>query len=258
MRQGVSLKEGSQGGFLDDCEAIIKQCSTGIYEYATGTETNALIVVFDAGLDEPHTEAYSSGKAEPTEDGTGFQSVLSLKSKAKLFIDSLINLEFPGVEADVHVFEGAKVHLKRIALAKMPGIDKEGDKEKTVLLVDKIVQLPKKGAAGRPTGATGAGKTTTPKAAAATKAPAPATSANGQSGDQAVIDAVLAALANVEGNTLTLPKLQTACFLAALKAKMPAAEATAIKKTITAEWALANAEAGGWSSDGETISLGGE
>ena len=256
MAGGVSLKEGSQGGFLDDCEAIIKECRTGEYKYSTGATTNALIITFDAGLDEPHIEAYSSGKAEPTEDGTGFQSVLSIKSKAKLFIDKMIALEFPGVEADVHVFEGTKVHLKREALAKMPGLDKEGDKEKTVLLVDKIISLPGKGKPGRPTAATTAAKTTTPAKAATTSKPsAPAISANGQSGDDAAIAAVQTALANVDGNTMTLAKLQTSVFLAALKAKVPAAEATALKKAITPEWAVANAEAGGWVSDGETVSL---
>lgn len=250
MGQGVSLREGSQGGFLDDAEAIIKSCKTGNYKYSTGQETSALIVEFDAGLDEPHIEAYSSGKAEPTEDGTGFQSVLSTKSKAKMFIDSLINLEFPNVDADVHVFEGCKVHLKRVALPKMQGIDKEGDKEKTVLLVDKIIALP--GAKGKGAAPKAAAK----PAAKSTTTPPPAQS-NG-SGDEATIAAVLEALAKVDGGVRERGKLQTDVFLAALKSKMPSAEATQLKKSITAEWLIANAEAGGWATDGETVSLGGE
>jgi hypothetical protein len=258
MAGGVSLKDGSAGGFLDDTEAVIKSCKTGEYTYTTGQTTNALIVTLDAGLDEPHIEAYSSGAALPTDDGTGFQSVLSLKSKAKMFIDSLIKLDYPNVEADVRVFEGAKVHLKRSAMPKMPGLDKAGERDKTVLLVDKIIALPSATGAKRPT-AGSATKATPPKAATATGKQPPATStasasANG-SGDEAAIAAVQEALAKQDGATMQIGKLQTSVFLAALKAKMPSAEATALKKTVTPEWLVAQAEAGGWTTNGEEVGL---
>lgn len=252
MGQGVSLREGSQGGFLDDAEAIIKSCKTAAYTYP-GSDKSAqgLIVEFDVeGLDEPHIENYSSGAVEPTEDGTGFVKALSTKSKAKQFIDSLLKLDYPNVEADVHVFEGAKVHLKRMALPKMPGIDKEGDKDKTVLLVDKIIALP--GVKGK-----GAAPKAAAKPAGKSTSTPPTAQSNG-SGDEATIAAVLEALTKIDGGVRERGKLQTDVFLAALKSKMPSAEATQLKKSITAEWLIANAEAGGWATDGETVSLGGE
>lgn len=255
MAGGVSLREGSQGGFLDDAEAIIKSCKTAAYTYP-GSDKSAqgLIVEFDVeGLDEPHVENYSSGAVEPTEDGTGFVKALSTKSKAKQFIDSLLKLDYPNVEADVHVFEGAKVHLKRMALPKMPGIDKEGDKDKTVLLVDKIIALPGvKGGKTSPKAAPAARSTTGAKSQ--TQSSAPSTQSNG-SGDDAAISAVQEALAKVDGATSTVSKLQTAVFLAALKSKMPSAEATLLKKSITSEWLTANMEAGGWNVEGEEVSL---
>ena len=251
MAGGASLKEGTQGGFLDDAEAIIKECKTGTYQYPnSSTSTNALIVTFDAGLDEPHVEVYSSGKIEATEDGTGFISKLDVKSKAMQFIQSML-AQGADIDADVKVFEGYKVHLKRVALPKMAGIDKAGDREKTVLLVDKVISVP--GAKGRPT-AGGAAKSTTAKPATSTSKPATSISTNG-AGDEAAIAAVQEALAKVDGATSTVSKLQTAVFLAALKSKMPSAEATLLKKLITADWLAANSEAGGWSTNGEEVSL---
>lgn len=248
MSKGASLIDSAPGGLLDDVDATIVSASTGPYTYPTGTAiAGALIVKFVTADGEEHTEAYSSGAAAPTEDGTGFESTPKDNSKAKRFIIAMLKLNYPNIGADVSVFNGAKVHLKREALPKMPGLDKEGDKEKTVLLPVKIVSLPGEGR----TSAKGAGSrpaTATPATAAT------AASSNGEL-DDATETAVQEALAEAPENSLGRVKLGTNIMLKLTKAKNP--NMAAIKKLAQdAAWLQAHAENGGWSVSGDTVKLG--
>src|SRR6266850_2043215 len=125
--KGASLVDGVQGGMLDDVDVTIISSTTGEYSYPnSNTTTNALILVLKTDDGTEHTEAFSSGQVLPTDDGSGFDRKLDVKSKAKQFIDSMLALKFPGIDTSVRVFEGAKIHVNRKALPKMGGIDKEG------------------------------------------------------------------------------------------------------------------------------------
>lgn len=252
MAKAASLVEGVQGGFLDDVDATIISCKTGEYTYTnSNTVANGLIVAFD-GPDGEHIEFYSSGKAAPTEDGTGFDVKLDMKSKAKQFIDSLLALKFPNVDTDVRVFEGAKVHVNRKALPKMAGIDKEGDKDKTVLLVTKIIALPGAKGATRPSGVQ-AGQRTTATTIATSKS---AASANGEI-DAAAIATVLELVAMAPQQTMTRLKLGTAALTTLAKADHQYhSHMMAVKKLASdSTWLAAQAEVAGWVFDNDTVSL---
>lgn len=255
----LHVENQTGGGVVPDGEYTIT-VEAKVFDYGgRGPEVPAGIVTY-TGENGEFIQGYAAGKTAVLKgDGKSFES-LGKGSNFSLWLGSIIAGGYPEeqMESDVTVFNGCRVQTKTVAQEKRAGLTDQKD-GKTIILIDKVLTLPGKGKPGRPTAATTAAKTTTPAKAAPTSKPsASATSANGQSGDEVAIAAVQTALANVDGNTMTLAKLQTSVFLAALKAKVPAAEATALKKAITPDWTVANAEAGGWSSDGETIQLGGE
>jgi hypothetical protein len=252
-KRGASLVEGTTGGFLDNVVVTLKSHRTGEYKYPGGMVVNALIVemVDEEGVE--HVEAYSCGKATPLEDGTGFETALDVKCKAKRYIDSLLAQKFPNVDTDVRIFNGTKAHVIRQALPKMSGIDKEGDKDKTVLIVDKIIALP----SAKKAGATTSRPTSTSAAATSASAPTAHAAANGNADlNQAARDLILTILATKPDNTVTRVKLSTDVMLAATKDPALKPNMMALKKLAgDAAWLVENSTPETWVSDGETVTL---
>jgi len=252
MAKGASLTDPAAGGFLDDVDVEITSSITGPYSYPGGTMVNALIVKMKTDDGTEHEEAYSSGAATPTDDGSGFETTPKDNSKAKRFIMSCVELGVK-VGADVGIFKGLRLHVKRVALPKMPGIDKEGDRDKTVLLATKLLGA---GPKGKVTSASSA-KPTTTTASAAPTASAPPAATNGEPSDLDALaaEAIITILATAPNNSIGRLKLGTAVMITLAKAKDP--NMANIKKLATdAAWLKANAEPGGWTFENDTVSIG--
>jgi hypothetical protein len=134
-----------------------------------------------------------------------------------------------------------------VAQQKREGL-KDQKEGKTIPLVAKIISLPGEGKGAL--AAKGKPATATPKTAASTA------SSNGNADlDEAAISAIQEILAEAPENSLTKMKLGTNVMLKLSKAKDP--NLGAIKKLATdPAWLAAQADAGGWSFDGETVKLG--
>ena len=195
---GASLTDPVVGGLLDDQDVTCIESKTGEYTYPGGATTNALILTLQTDDGAEYVEAYSSGVSVGTKDETGFETTPKDNSKAKRFIMAMVGLGV-AVGNTVKVFEKLKFHVKREALPKMRGIDKEGDKDKTILLPTAIL-----------------------KAGKATAAPKATVTSNG-SLDEAATRRILAALNGAPDQTLGRVKLATTVWLVAQKEKDPAA-----------------------------------
>lgn len=244
----ASLKDSAPGGFLDDMDATCINAETGEYTYPSGTSVNAMILTFRTDDGQEHIEAYSSGGALPSPNHTGFETTPRDNSKAKRFIVAAIKVGVD-VEDSVKAFENQRFHLKRETLPKMPGIDKEGDKDKTVLLPTALLKSTARPTAKAPVKSAPA----VAKPATSAASTASATSATNGDLDADAIIAVQAVLAGAPNGTTTVPRLGTALLMALAKEKHPHAQA--IRKLATADWLIANSEVGSWVIDGQNVTL---
>ena len=240
----------TRGFNIPDGDYIIKTVQTMLHDYGGNSLVDVpAIAVLYADPKDPATTyewRYKAGDVEhliPTENGKSFQhpngkdeARLYGAGAASLWLKSLADSGFPmdKVSDDVTVFQGANVHLVNKAAPK--GKTGEQTQDKSFPIVTKINSLPS--ASGKPA-----------------KAQIPAAESNGDAVDDKAIEAVQAALAAAEGNKRTRIKLATDVFISLTKQKDPAA--AAVKKLVgDATWLAANAEVGGWSSDGESVVLG--
>jgi hypothetical protein len=258
--KGASLlpNDFAVGGALPNGEYTIAASKASTFDYnGTQPASPALHITFADADGEAREQYYSAGKLEflaPDVDGRRFinpngdDAKISKQSNAAAFLISIINAGFPvdKLGDDVTVFAGTKVLIENVAQQKREGL-KDQKEGKTIPLVAKIISL----SGEAKSGARGAAKipvTATPKTAAS-----PASS-NGNL-DEAAITAIQEILAETPDNSLTKLKLGTQVMLKLSKAHDP--NLNAIKKLATdSVWLAAQAEAGGWVSDGNTIKLG--
>lgn len=228
------------GGAIPDGEYRIAACQTVKFNYGgAGPEVPALLVTYESKDGMLADQNYSAGKLEslvPSEDGKRFvhpggdDAKVNKSSNFAAFINSIIAAGFPAEklgDGDVSVFEGTKIVIENLAQPKRAGLDQ---KEKTIPLVRSIVSLP------------GAHHKSNGKAA------------TGSLNDEA-ISAVQEALGSAKDHTLASSKLATNVMLRLAKNHDP--NANAIKKLAgDTAWLAENAERGGWSTDGDTVTLG--
>lgn len=213
-------------GFLDGVEATITMSRTALFDYNGQVQpaVPAIAVQYhvDGAAKQGTPQHYTAGKPDhrvPSEDGTRFKTFGAKKglpkdSNALKFVLSILNAGFPAdkMSDDVSIFEGMKVLLRSEAQEKREGGD---GKDRTIILVDKILSLPWENKA---TGAKGvapkaAAKSTAAKPAAAVKPTAAAKPAavatvspmEDDDAKQAAIGAVQELLADAK-NGGTIPK----------------------------------------------------
>jgi hypothetical protein len=262
MAKGSLLPENAVGGagMVPDGDYTIKDITAHMFDYGGKADAvPAIAVVYATDDGTTYEQNYSAGKGsslvEPA-DGKRFE-VIGKNSNAWAWIGSMLKGGFPtaSVDDDVTVFKGCRVTVENVAQQKRPGL-KDQTEGKTIPLVTKVVALPAaKGAVKAPVRPTSAAPA---KATPAQAAPATATApTNGEVSelDIMAIEVIQGIVATAPENTITRLKLGTAVMLGLAKAKNP--NMAAIKRLATdPAWLTSHAELGGWSTDGETITVG--
>lgn len=263
--KGASLlpADFTSGGAVADGEYSIEAAITQMFNYGGAAPDTPTLCITYKGTDGALIDQnYSAGKSDsliPSEDGkrfvhpSGEEAHINKSSNAAAWLGSIINSGFPvaRMSDDVSCFVGTRVQVVNSAQPKRPGL-KDHVEGKTIPLVVKVVALPgegKKGTASARSAASTSGSTATAAAAAASPSNGAAVNL-----DEAAISAIQEVLAEAPENKLTRLKLATGVMLKLTKTKDP--NMAQIKKLAsTPEFLAANAEAGGWVSDGETVSL---
>lgn len=259
--KGASLNPAdfSSGGAVPDGRYTIKTAQAVEFDYGgNAAAVPALCLVLVDGSGTEFTQHYSAGKLEnlvPSDNGDEFvhpggdDAKISKSSNLASFIAAIVNAGFPPNEltAKVTCFNGADVDIVNQAQPKRPGL-KDQQEGKTIPLPVKYYGKAKAGKSGaRPSPARTAGATTKTPAT-----PVAASPSNGDLDAEAIMR-VQEALTNAKDNSLNLVKVKLTVWQLATKAKD--ANATAYRTLVTPEWLEANAEAGGWTWDGETVAL---
>lgn len=261
-QRGASLnpKDFAVGGALPDGEYTIAAAGAAIFNYGgNGPETPAIHITLADENGEAREQYYSAGKLEtltPSSDGkrlvhpSGGDAKISNSSNAAAFLLSLMNAGFPPEKLgdDISNITGTRVLIENKAQPKRAGLadQKEG---KTIPLVAKVLSLPGE--------AKGAAKGAAKAPATRTQATAASTASSNGSGDldETAMTTIQEILAEAPDNKLTRLKLGTNVMLKLSKEKHP--QMGVIKKLATdPAWLAAQAEVGGWTSDGETVALG--
>lgn len=231
------------GGAVPDGHYKIQSAKTVRFNYGgAGPETPALEVTFEAEDGSLTSQCYSAGKIDsliPSEDGkrfvhpTGEAPKINRGSNFALWVGALVAAGFPGEklgDGDVGAFEGLSVDIENRPVPVRAGLQqREG---KTIPLVSAI------GVMAHPR--------------AGSKAPAKANGAEDL--NAAAIGAIQLCLGEAKDNTLAKGTLGTRVMLRLAKTKDPNAQA--IKKLAQdSSWLVSMAEAGGWSTDGDTVTL---
>ncbi len=216
-----------QGGLLDDVDVIVESARFTMWDYNGKAKTvTALRVQYKDGEDKLHEQYYSCGDPErfvPSDDGkklllTGTATALNTTSNVVLYLSSLINAGFPSAKLvdDITTIEGLRAHVQRVTQAKRAGITQADDKERSLLLVTKILALPGEAVKG------GTVKAAKPKATAAAVAAAPAVAALAPGSDLApkTIEYVVAAAQGAGGN-ISRQAISQKVFQLAMGAKDP-------------------------------------
>lgn len=261
--RGASLDPSThtKGGAVPDGDYIISSVSCEVWDYnGKGPEGPAIAVVYSDPKDKAttYTQYYSAGKAEflvPSDDKRrmvhprGEDAKYAGGSNASQWLSSMLKAGFPTERMagdDVTVFAGATVQVTTVAQQKR-GLENEKD-NKTIPLVTKIIALPGQAKAGAARPTQTAGKAT---AGAATATPSVTQPSPSNGLDEAAIGAVMQALEAAPDHTLKVKGLAVRCLKFA-----PGTKLNDLTKLITPEWLEANAEAAGWTADGETVVLG--
>ena len=156
----ISIKPSDQqhGGILDDADVLIKSMLFTTFDYNGQTEPGlSLEVVFQQENGEETTQNYSAGKLErmvPSADGRYTEQAVGANAtglndncNAGMFMRSLVEQGFPEDKIDeaqgsTEVFEGTVVHVNQQAQKKRAGLANQDDRQRTILLVTRILQLP--------------------------------------------------------------------------------------------------------------------
>lgn len=257
MAKGALLPENAIGGaVIPDGEYDIEAVAATTFNYGgRQADTPAILVVYKAVSDKMvYEQHYTAGKESALHesmDSKRFETI-SKNSNAWLWLGSIMGAGFPKerVDDDVTVFSGSRVTVVNQAQPKRPGI-KDQVEGKTIPLITKVLALPgEKKAGARPLAAQKSATT-------AAKTAAPTATASPSNGG-AALDAVAIELAQTilaqAGGSLTKLKLSTQAMLRLAKDPnmMP------VKQLLgDSAWLAANAETGGWSFDGNIVTLGG-
>lgn len=165
VQRGASLKpsEAASGFSLDDVDVVLESLRFTDVPPGTYQAGSLFLEVGFSGkeIEEGASQHYSAGSLDrfkPSDDGLkavpsdeedydeeGAPTICLVKStNAILFLKSLVDNGFDEekIEDTVDVFEGTDVHLRQVPQPKRSGLDAEGDKAKTILLVTKINSMP--------------------------------------------------------------------------------------------------------------------
>ena len=258
----VSLKpsDQQQGGILDDMDVTFKSLSFVEYDY-NGTVDKpvlALLVVMTDQDGTDHDQYFSAGdlnRFQASENGKYAVAVagakgLSTSSNAALLLKSIVDQGFPEdkLTHTVEPFEGMEAHVVRVPQPKRSGLaQKEGERDRTVLVVSKIIRLPwEKTGAGkaRPTSTAAAGKATSTQ-------PAKSTASNGDSDLAEEAQGLILQLLEAKGGEVK----KTGVGAGAFKLLAGNANRGELLKLMTDDGFLSEgAEAGLWAYENNTIS----
>lgn len=199
--------DADQSGFLDGVTATIVSARATTFDYngKLAEPVPAIAVTFLPANGKESVQHYTVGKPAdraPSDDGARFKVFGSKKALPKdsnglAFIISLINAGFPQdkVGDDLTVFDNTVVLLKSQAVPKTEG----QEKDRTIVLAEKIVTLPWENKAPKAAATTkAAGKTAAAPAAAATATSPMADEAAKDAASNAVV-AILADTKNQAG-----------------------------------------------------------
>lgn len=161
MTQPISLNPETytQGGFLDDVDATLTELRFCLWDYGDaqkyGVSPALRVTIETEGYDKSVTQHYRAGDSkflQPSNDGKNLLPVSMNKdhkhgtlredSNASRFIRSLVESGFPRHlldGGDISVVDGTKVHLISQLQPKRPGLSGQGDKDKQIVLVEKIL-----------------------------------------------------------------------------------------------------------------------
>jgi hypothetical protein len=259
--KGASLapEDHAGGGSIPDGDYVIKESYAGLFTYAGVVPEGvpAIMVLYRADDGSEYEQPYKAGDNEhlvPSDDGERFlhpqgeEARIYKGGAASMWLGSLAKAGFKINGDSVKQFKGTRVTLVNTAAPK--GRDGQG-KDKVIPLVSKVL-----GTAKGP--GPKAVATVPAKTVAATTTPAPAASNGNSDIDATARDMILTILASAPDNTITRVKLSTDVLLTATKNPNLKAHNTALKKLAgDSAWLIENASVGGWSTDGETIQLGG-
>ena len=265
--EGLSLKpsDATVGGFLDDVDVTIAEARFTVWDYqGKAAPTIALRVSFEDQEGGTHQQYYSCGdptKLHPSTDGRAIVALvpgvgINQGTNAIAFISSLVNAGFPEdrLTNDVQIFDGLQCHVNQVAQPKRPGL--KDQKDKTYLLVTKILRLPWE--AAPPKASRGAPKTnarpTPVPAPVATTAPTPSPAPVGEASGERVEKArgVVLQVLMEKGGTLAKTKLPTECF----RAMANDADRNAVVQLVFQEGFLSQSvHDGAFNYDGQNVSL---
>lgn len=265
---GVSLKPSDAvagGGPLDDQDVNILSVRFRSWDYNGQLQTPILgmEVKFQTDDGSLKDQVYSAGDMKhfvPSEDGrqavpVGNHTGLNENTNAIAFITSLVNSGFDEskIGDDVSVFDGTRVHVNALPQPKRPGV-KGDDKNKTILLVTKLIAMPGENvqAAAPANKKAAAPKTAAPKATqapVASAAQATPASAPAPTGDIAerTTQVVCAILAEKGGAVLKSALANTVFQKVAKDVNRNAIVQTAFNDAFL--------KAGPWEFDGTTIKM---
>ena len=273
---GLSLKpsDAQAGGFLDDCDVVLKECRFVVWDYMGKAErpSVALKVTMEeqdsSALSLSHEQYYSAGDPEKmvvSPDGKKVDVAgakgLNQQTNAIAFIASIISAGFPEekITDDVSVFDGLLCHVNQIAQPKRVGL-KDQKEGKTYLLVTKILRLPWEAEAQKPARGAPTKKTASP-VVQHPSAPAPAapvvqavapTDIPADSGVEDKAKATILQILAEKGGSVAKAKLPTEAF----RALSNDSDRNAVVTLVFQEPFLKQAAADGtFSYDGTTVSF---
>ncbi len=144
------------GGLLNDVVVTISNARTLMFDYGGKSPVAAPAIALDMTIEgeEPVAQYFSMGSPDnwqATEDGKGFQAVGTAvaptkTAKGMLFLASLVDNGFPEDDLDsdnISCLNGTVAHVIQAPAPTYAGLQqKEGDRPRTILLVDEVVSLP--------------------------------------------------------------------------------------------------------------------
>ena len=178
MSVALSLNpdDAVQGGLLDDADVIIESARCDFFTYPNGATAVGGIITFKDAEDKVHEQFYSAGgqnKIVPNEEKTGLVAVegvtVSGVVKTTNLMAFLSSLKEAGYNtsglSDISTLAGLRVHVNRKTVQKQAG-DPADAKDRSILLVSKILEKAKGGTTAKKTTAAAGAPAQAPKASA--------------------------------------------------------------------------------------------
>lgn len=254
----------AQGGILDDVDVTIvgsRVTSEAPDGYTSDKPMCFLeLMLQEEGNENPTAQSFSAGDLKrimPSEDGLHFELApgvagLNQNTNAAMFLRSLLDHSFPVDKlsaGDVSVMVGLICHVNRIPQPKRSGLaQKEGERERTVLVVTAIHKMPW----DKP----GTKTATATKAPTSIKAPTGAVPAAAPAGDVDIDELAVETLKSIlAGNGGKVKKTMIAMKSLKVMDKTDPYRAAVMEKLADdSEGGFLQTEGMGWEFDGETVS----